>query len=637
MRLRDVALSIAMVVGLPSSLLGLPALLSISPHECVWRAGDNSTWSAPILDETAWQPYIPGQRIPQPRLWIRCRADLSSLSQTDDPALQVQLYAAYEVYIDGHLIGASGNLRNGSFRMNLLRQWPLSRDSLHASTIALRTNWHFTSAIPFAPYPSFEMSAGSASALRDHRSAVILANTARHLIPAVCFCIVGILGLIVLALWLNDRSRRELLLLGINCVALPPIYLNYLMAAALFAYPVSAYFIIWAVPAFLTNVCRTLFFFQLARRRVPILMWILIVLATAIHLISFVVPLLPPGPGLWLDALRAGPLGAISQLASVLESSAPFFAFLPWKHLSRRMKPLAFLCMVWGVTMMVFFFVRFTSVHVPGLPDLQSQWSNLISDLEAIATLGVLVALLALLSREQQQTAHERAILAGELRAAQQVQRLLAPTVLKAIPGISFDVAFLPVREVGGDFYDCSILSQNRQRVLIGDVSGKGAAAAMTAAVLLGAAQRRENESPSALLRHLNLVMANMRVSGFATCLCAEISTAGVLTLANAGHLAPYRNGKELPVSNGLPLGIVSESEYTQSELQLREGDWLTFVSDGVVEARNPAGELFGFDRAAALSMQSAQSIVSAVQAFGQEDDVTVLTLSLTATTPIIA
>jgi len=113
------------------------------------------------------------------------------------------------------------------------------------------------------------------------------------------------------------------------------------------------------------------------------------------------------------------------------------------------------------VTMMVFFFVRFTSVHVPGLPDLQTQWSNLISDLEAIATLGVLVALLTLLSREQQQTARERAVLAGELHAAQQVQQLLAPTVLDAISGIGLDVAFLPIREVGGDFYDCSILNRN--------------------------------------------------------------------------------------------------------------------------------------------------------------------------------
>jgi serine phosphatase RsbU (regulator of sigma subunit) len=287
--------------------------------------------------------------------------------------------------------------------------------------------------------------------------------------------------------------------------------------------------------------------------------------------------------------------------------------------------------MVWGVTMMLFFFVRFTSARVPGLPDLQRQWSNPVSDFEAIATLGVLVALLTLLFREQQQVARERAILAGELQAAQQVQQLLAPSTLETLPGMRLAVAFHPVREVGGDFYNCSILPGKRQRIVIGDVSGKGAAAAMTAAVLLGAAQRREDESPSELLHHLNLVMANMRVTGFATCLCAEISADGALTLANAGHLAPYCGGQELSILNGLPLGITPEADYAETALQLVPGASLTFLSDGVVEARNAAGELFGFDRAAAISTQTAESIASTVLAFGQEDDITVVTLSLIA------
>jgi hypothetical protein len=629
MRMRATALLFAMALPMPSAFCARSTDLTISPQQCVWRSGDSSDWSAPSLDETSWQPYAPSQQVFLPRAWIRCHANLSSITDFDQPALQVRLYAAYEIYVDGRLIGTSGDLRAGSFRMNLIQQWPLPRDLPQTSTIALRSSWHFTSAIPFGPYPSLELRAGSGPSLLDQRSTTIITESKRHLIPAICFCIVGILGFIVLGLWLNDPSRRELHLLGINCIALPPIYLNYLGAAALLSYPVSAYFIVWAVPAFLTNICRTLFFFQLARRRVPFLIWALIILATAIHLISFVVPILPPLLGLRLDALRSGPLGAISQFASVLESSAPFFAFLPWRHLSRRMKPLAALCMVWGVTMMLFFFVRFTSARVPGLPDLQRQWSNPVSDFEAIATLGVLVALLTLLFREQQQVARERAILAGELQAAQQVQQLLAPSTLDTLPGMRLAVAFHPVREVGGDFYNCSILPGKRQRIVIGDVSGKGAAAAMTAAVLLGAAQRREDESPSALLRHLNLVMANMRVSGFATCLCAEISADGALTLANAGHLAPYCSGQELSILNGLPLGITPEADYAETVHQLVPGALLTFLSDGVVEARNLAGELFGFDRAAAISTQTAESIASTVLAFGQEDDVTVVTLSL--------
>jgi phosphoserine phosphatase RsbU/P len=125
------------------------------------------------------------------------------------------------------------------------------------------------------------------------------------------------------------------------------------------------------------------------------------------------------------------------------------------------------------------------------------------------------------------------------------------------------------------------------------------------------------------------LVMANMRVSGFATCLCAEISSGCELILANVGHLAPYCNGRETSILNGLPLGIAPEAEYAETTLQLFPGDSLTFFSDGVVEARNRSGELFGFDRAAAISIQTTESIASTIQAFGQEDDVTIVTLAL--------
>lgn len=155
------------------------------------------------------------------------------------------------------------------------------------------------------------------------------------------------------------------------------------------------------------------------------------------------------------------------------------------------------------------------------------------------------------------------------------------------------------------------------------------AAAAMTGAVLLGAAQEHDSDSPAALLEHLNRVLTNMHLGGFATCLCAELSATGKLMVANAGHLAPYRNGEEMMLSSGLPLGILVDSRLSEDAFQLQRGDRLTLFSDGVVEARNASGELFGFERAAALSSQPADAIAQAAQAFGREDDITVLTLSL--------
>ena len=80
-------------------------------------------------------------------------------------------------------------------------------------------------------------------------------------------------------------------------------------------------------------------------------------------------------------------------------------------------------------------------------------------------------------------------------------------------------------------------------------------------------------------------------------------------------------------MSPSLPLGITVDAEYTETTLRLVPGDTFTFFSDGVVEAQSPTGELFGFERTRAIASQSAQSIADIAQRFGQEDDITVLTL----------
>ena len=115
---------------------------------------------------------------------------------------------------------------------------------------------------------------------------------------------------------------------------------------------------------------------------------------------------------------------------------------------------------------------------------------------------------------------------------------------------------------------------------------------------------------------------------GFATCLAARLSSSGELVIANAGHIPPWRNGSALELPGSLPLGIVSNPEYGSETFTLAPDDQLTFVSDGVVEARSSSGELFGFERTGEISKQSAEEIAEAAKQFGQEDDITVLTLS---------
>lgn len=107
------------------------------------------------------------------------------------------------------------------------------------------------------------------------------------------------------------------------------------------------------------------------------------------------------------------------------------------------------------------------------------------------------------------------------------------------------------------------------------------------------------------------------------------VPSSALITLANAGHVPPYLDGAELPIQPGLPLGLMPQSTYSESAFTLPPGERLTVLTDGVLEATNPATkELFGFDRTQAISMESAEGIAQAAQAFGQEDDITVLTLT---------
>ena len=221
--------------------------------------------------------------------------------------------------------------------------------------------------------------------------------------------------------------------------------------------------------------------------------------------------------------------------------------------------------------------------------------------------------------------------LRGEIAAAREVQQRLVPANLPTLPGLYLDATYLPATEVGGDFYQVFPLPDGATLLVIGDVSGKGLKAAMTGTVALGALRSLAQEilSPARILTRLNTQLAQSSDGGFITCLCARIAPSGTMTVANAGHLQPYRNGEEIPLESGLPLGITEAAEYSETSLQLNTGDKLTFMSDGVIEARNPSGELFGFDRTRSISTQSAEQIGHAAKSFGQEDDITVLTLTL--------
>ena len=246
-----------------------------------------------------------------------------------------------------------------------------------------------------------------------------------------------------------------------------------------------------------------------------------------------------------------------------------------------------------------------------------------------VSLLGIVT--LAIFVRDLIRDRAEKQRLAAELAASRAVQQVLIPSQIPAIPGFTLQSVYRPFGEVGGDFFQILPLPGSGALIAVGDGSGKGVPAAMLVSLIVGAlhALARTETSPALLLSALNQSVRPHSNGGFTTCLILRLLAGGQATLASAGHLAPYLDGKELPLDNGLPLGLVSQAAYTETTLTLPPNRQLTLLTDGVLEAQSPTGELFGFERTAALSTQPAEEIARAAQAFGQEDDITVLTLTL--------
>ncbi len=245
------------------------------------------------------------------------------------------------------------------------------------------------------------------------------------------------------------------------------------------------------------------------------------------------------------------------------------------------------------------------------------------------------VVLFVLLLRRLLLSVRHQRLLALDVKQAQEVQRVILPETVTAIPGLTIENEYRPAREVGGDFNqiiphpaDGSLL------IVAGDVAGKGLQAGMLVALLVGAIRMAAEVSsdPLFILQALNRRLLG-RGEAHATCLAMHIAADGAVTLANAGHLPPYLNGKPVEVEGALPLGVIDNAGFTVTHFQLQENDRLLLASDGIVEAMDEQGRLFGFERLQELLQNrlTAAEVATAAQSFGQQDDISVIAVTRTA------
>jgi serine phosphatase RsbU (regulator of sigma subunit) len=252
---------------------------------------------------------------------------------------------------------------------------------------------------------------------------------------------------------------------------------------------------------------------------------------------------------------------------------------------------------------------------------------------------------------KQQQEARERERIEQELRIARLIQHTLLPKSVPGLPGYDVAAYYRPAREVGGDFYDFFELKDGRVALVVGDATGKGMPAALVVAAtcsMLRAVAQDSGASPGGVLTRVNeVVLARIPPNMFVTCFYAVLDPkSGHLSYANAGHNLPCSCHEHAAIelsARGMPLGLMPQMSYEENEAALVAGESVLFYTDGLVEAHNPQGEMFGTPRLRGLLRERSEggrglsaTLLEELRRFTgegweQEDDITLVTLERSA------
>jgi len=252
-----------------------------------------------------------------------------------------------------------------------------------------------------------------------------------------------------------------------------------------------------------------------------------------------------------------------------------------------------------------------------------------------------------LMGHRLEQERIERELLEQDLRVARRIQQASLPRTVPALEGWEITQHYRPAREVGGDFYDFHLLSDGQLGLVVGDATGKGVPAALvmatTCGMLRAVSQALPSSSPGEIVQRVNEALcSNIAPNTFVTCFYAVLEpNSGHLVYANAGHDLPYlhRNGEAEELrARGMPLGLMPAMSYEEKETTLHVGEAALLYSDGLVEAHDPEGDMFGFPRLRALIAEHGEErwlgelLLEKLYTFvgerwEQEDDINLLTL----------
>jgi len=607
-------------------------LVSIGPN-WLFAPGDNPAWASPTLDDSGWMTISTEKPLTDYGLrdlryaWYRIHLHLSPGTRNLTVGV-AGVSGNYEVYANGLRIGGSGKMKE---RL-LTAQESLVTYAVPGNltgergdlVLAIRcvVNWGSNR----GHGASTPLGSQSVYLLGQEVAPLIASYAAAHMGgPELLLGILALLaGMISFALYFALRSQQEYLAIGIYLLAY-----SVMMALQLWLYIGSFSFPVHVLDFVVLGVLT-------------------------IALIEFVRLVLHLPRTRWLLALEvvcslvflATPLNTLGIISNTLNSVffVPILVMkivLPVLLLRGRLQGnreagLLLPAIVIGGLADYWYFLRNLAYYahlnalLPYFPFAVSLGSYQIS-FYRVGDFIFDMAILVFLVQRTVRIARERNRAAAELEAARTTQQLLLSRCSQPTPGFHVEAIYHPASEVGGDFFEVSSMPDGSLIAIVGDVSGKGLTAAMRVAMILGVLRREDSWEPSAVLHNLNEALLTRGEAGFTTACCVQIGPNGSYRLANAGHIAPYIDGAEVATPPALPLGVAPDQQYATVCGALAVNQKLVLLSDGVVEARSATGKLLGFDRMAALTLKSAREIADTAQAFGQEDDITVLTLARTA------
>jgi hypothetical protein len=619
-----------------------------------FHLGDDMNWAAPAADDSHWEQLgadktwgMQGHANYNGFAWYRRHIRIRPApGAAPDLALYLPpIEDAYEIYWNGVLAARHGELPPHPVWYYAPSPQTFGLGPVHDGVLAFRV-WK-------APPVSFDSGdtggftaapvAGSPQAIADLKAASDYQWLRRRQFIWGLDSLYALVGLLALLAWFRDRTQW--VLFWIAGYALAPLIITILLGLRI---PWSFNFAIGlAQPCFgITDISLWFVLIWLLdlhdnRRLLRVARTFAAICITTTTLDGFLS--LPFGPPSWAVQIEIAD-GIFTTVFTLLEAFALFlvaFAVLRRRHLdaSRWLVAIfAFLTEMISVVRIAFEqgrrFTHWTISDKIAAPLFLINGNPITAN--NIAQVLLLVSIVYAVYRYLVEERRRQGAIEQEFKNARELQQVLVPEALPSLPGFSLTSAYRPAQEVGGDFFQIIPLEGGSTLVILGDVSGKGLKAAMAVSLIVGAARMVADftNSPAEILAGLNRRLYGRLQGGFATCIAMRLDLDGHCAIASAGHPAPFLNNQEMSLPGALPLGLQPTAHYEETTVRLGVGDHFALYTDGLVEARSRSGELYGFERLEnlfATGPNAARATEAAVN-FGQDDDITVLTLTRLAT-----